>query len=132
MLTFTPNKTAKRRVEVTVPLHHPELQNVLRHHRRDLGSVLTRLDGRPHNEQSFAYFFRAATQAAGLKGFGVHGLRKTACCSLIALGVPDRQIMLIMGWSSPAQIAVYGKKFNREIAALSVGRTIAAAARSVS
>ena len=130
---FTPSKTAHERnpVTVTSPLH-PELERILRHHRREsvaqVGPLLLRPDGRQHDEQSFGRWFRKACDKAGLpEQYGVHGLRKTATCALIARGVSDRDIMAILGWKSPDQIKVYGDRYNRVISAIRAHKTWTAA-----
>jgi len=112
---------------VTSPLH-PALERILRHHRREgvaqVGPILTRADGQKHDEQSFGRWFRKACDRAGLpKQYGVHGLRKTATCLLIARGVSDRDIMAILGWKSPEQIKVYGDRYNRVISAIRAHKT---------
>jgi integrase len=130
---FTLSKTAHERnpVTVTSPLH-PELERILRHHRREsvaqVGPLLLRPDGRQHDEQSFGRWFRKACDKAGLpEQYGVHGLRKTATCALIARGVSDRDIMSILGWKSPDQIKVYGDRYNRVISAIRAHKTWKAA-----
>lgn len=98
-----------------------ELVTLLReHHREQLkerlhagslwqegGWVFTTLVGRPITPNSDYHAWRALLQRAGVRHARLHDARHTAATVLLVLGVPERTVMSIMGWSSTSMAARY-------------------------
>ena len=51
--------------------------------------------------------WQALLKAAGVRDARLHDARRTAATVLLVLGVPERTVMGIMGWSSTAMAARY-------------------------
>lgn len=91
-----------------------ELVAILRRHRdvqaaeralaeslwQEEGWVFTNEVGRLLNPNTDYREWKALVQAAGLRDSRLHDARHTAATALLLLGVPDRIVMGIMGWSS--------------------------------
>ncbi|MCK9894779.1 tyrosine-type recombinase/integrase [Frankia sp. AgB32] len=91
-----------------------ELVAILRRHRdvqaaervlaaslwQEAGWVFTNEIGRPLNPNTDYHQWKALVQAAGVRDARLHDARHTAATALLLLGVPDRIVMGIMGWSS--------------------------------
>ena len=91
-----------------------ELVALLRDHRRQQleerihagslwdegGWVFTTLLGRPIAPNSDYHAWRALLERAGVRHARLHDARHTAATVLLVLGVPERTVMSIMGWSS--------------------------------
>jgi integrase len=91
-----------------------ELVTILRRHRdkqdrereaagrlwHDEGWVFATPVGRPLNPNTDYHEWKDLLRAAGLRDARLHDARHTAATALLLLGVPDRVVMGIMGWSS--------------------------------
>ena len=66
----------------------------------------TRL-GRPINPNTDYVEWRALLKRAGVRHARLHDARHTAATVLLVLGVPERTVMSIMGWSSTSMAARY-------------------------
>ncbi|CUU60461.1 Site-specific recombinase XerD [Parafrankia irregularis] len=91
-----------------------ELVAILRRHRdvqaaeralaaslwHEAGWVFTDETGRPLNPNTDYHRWKALVRAAGVRDARLHDARHTAATALLLLGVPDRIVMGIMGWSS--------------------------------
>jgi integrase len=66
----------------------------------------TRL-GRPINPNSDYREWKAPLVRAGVRHARLHDARHTAATVLLVLGVPERTVMSIMGWSSTSMAARY-------------------------
>lgn len=98
-----------------------ELVALLRDHRRkqleeriragslwdEGGWVFTTLIGRPIAPNSDYHEWRALLERAGVRHARLHDARHTAATVLLVLGVPERTVMSIMGWSSTSMAARY-------------------------
>jgi integrase len=98
-----------------------ELVALLREHRRQQlaeriragslwqegGWVFTTLLGRPIAPNSDYHEWRALLESAGVRRARLHDARHTAATVLLVLGVPERTVMSIMGWSSTSMAARY-------------------------
>lgn len=98
-----------------------ELVTMLKDHRREQlkerlhagslwqegGWVFTTLVGRPIAPNSDYHEWRALLQCAGVRHARLHDARHTAATVLLVLGVPERTVMSIMGWSSTSMAARY-------------------------
>ena len=108
----TKSRAGRRAVGLPKPLvdllrEHREEQNRMREHARQLweGSnrVFTSSTGRPLNPNSDYHRWKALLKAAGVRDGRLHDARHTAA----TVGVPERSVMGIMGWSSTAMAARY-------------------------
>ncbi|MFD7645619.1 tyrosine-type recombinase/integrase [Kitasatospora sp. NPDC059795] len=126
---FCPQKVAVRRETKDtksragrrpVPLPEP-LAVVLRHHKeeqdreralvRDLwvekGYVFTDETGQPLNPSTDYHHWKRLLREAGIRDGRLHDARHTASTVLLLLGVPERIVMAIMGWSSASMAKRY-------------------------
>jgi integrase len=71
------------------------------------GWVFTTLIGRPIAPNSDYHEWRALLESAGVRHARLHDARHTAATVLLVLGVPERTVMSIMGWSSTSMAARY-------------------------
>jgi integrase len=71
------------------------------------GGVFTTLLGRPIAPNSDYHEWRALLERAGVRRARLHDARHTATTVLLVLGVPERTVMSIMGWSSTSMAARY-------------------------
>jgi integrase len=71
------------------------------------GWVFTTLLGRPIAPNSDYHEWRALLESAGVRHARLHDARHTAATVLLVLGVPERTVMSIMGWSSTSMAARY-------------------------
>ncbi len=71
------------------------------------GWVFTTLRGRPIAPNSDYHEWRALLERAGVRHARLHDARHTAATVLLVLGVPERTVMSIMGWSSTSMAARY-------------------------
>lgn len=63
--------------------------------------------GKPINPNTDYHRWKALLQKAGVRDARLHDARHTAATVLLVLGVPERTVMGIMGWSSTAMAARY-------------------------
>jgi integrase len=83
------------------------------------GWVFTTLLGRPIAPNSDYHEWRALLGRAGVRHARLHDARHTAATVLLVLGVPERAVMSIKGWSSTSMAARYQHVTNpirREVA----------------
>ncbi len=69
--------------------------------------VFTDLRGRPLNNNSEYHRWKALIKAAGVRDARLHDARHTAATTLLLLGVSERAVIDIMGWSSAKMTLVY-------------------------
>lgn len=74
---------------------------------RDEGWVFAGPTGGPVNMNSDYHEWKRLLKAAGLRESRLHDARHTAATVLLLLGVPERAVMGIMGWSHSAMAARY-------------------------
>jgi integrase len=98
-----------------------ELVELLRRHRdeqekervtaaqlwRDSGYVFTTPLGEPVNPNTDYHHWKRLLADAGLRDGRLHDARHTAATVLLILGVPERAVMGLMGWSTTAMAARY-------------------------
>jgi integrase len=63
--------------------------------------------GKPLNLNSDYREWKALLQPAGVPDGRLHDARHTAATVLLVLGVPERTVMSVMGWSSTTMAARY-------------------------
>jgi integrase len=90
---------------------HREAQDVEREKAADLwgegGWVFCQPNGRPINPRTDHNHWKALLQEAGVRNARLHDARHTAATMLLLLGVPDRAVMALMGWSNASMTARY-------------------------
>lgn len=90
---------------------HREQQETDKAHARDLWTdgdwVFASATGGPINPNTDYHRWKALLQKAGVRDVRLHDARHTAATVLLVLGVPERTVMGIMGWSSTAMAARY-------------------------
>jgi integrase len=98
-----------------------ELTNLLRaHHAQQLAAretagnrwqdgdwVFTDLRGRPLNNNSDYHRWKKLIETAGVRDARLHDARHTAATTLLLLGVSERAVIDIMGWSTAKMTMVY-------------------------
>jgi integrase len=62
---------------------------------------------RPLNPNTDYHQWKSLLSAAGVREGRLHDARHTAATVLLLLGVPERAVMAIMGWSTTAMAARY-------------------------
>ena len=75
--------------------------------RPDSGYVFTGLRGEPVNPNTDHGHWKRLLTDAGLRDGRLHDARHTAATVLLILGVPERAVMGLMGWSTTAMAARY-------------------------
>lgn len=70
-------------------------------------TVGTRPGGEPLNPNTDHYEWKELLRRAGVRESRLHDARHTAATMLLALGVPDRAAMGVMGWPSTSMAAWY-------------------------
>ena len=63
--------------------------------------------GEALNPNSDYHEWKALLKAAGVRHGRLHDARHTAATVLLVLGVPERTVMSVMGWSSTSMAARY-------------------------
>lgn len=71
------------------------------------GWVFTTPVGRPVNPNTDYHQWKALLREAGLRDARLHDARHTAATVLLILGVPERAVMGLMGWSHSGMAARY-------------------------
>lgn len=71
------------------------------------GWVFADLFGRPLNPSTDYHEWKKLLRAAGVREGRLHDARHTAATVLLVLGVPERAVMGLMGWSNSAMAARY-------------------------
>lgn len=74
---------------------------------QETGYVFTTALGRPVNPSTDYHAWKRLLVAAGVQERRLHDARHTAATVLLLLGVPERTVMSVMGWSSTAMAARY-------------------------
>ncbi|MDT7552141.1 MAG: polymerase subunit gamma/tau, partial [Pseudonocardiales bacterium] len=74
---------------------------------RDSGYVFTTPLGEPVNPSTDYHQWKRLLADAGLRDGRLHDARHTAATALLILGVPERAVMSLMGWSTTAMAARY-------------------------
>jgi integrase len=83
------------------------------------GWMFTQPNGKPIDPRRDQYEWKALLAEAGVREARLHDARHTAATVLLLLGVPDRAVMDVMGWSSAAMLKRYQHvtaKLRRDIA----------------
>ena len=117
-LHFTQQKNRKRKpVDLWVPIL-PELRAILDVSGTGTGTFIQTEFGRPFSDGGFGNRFRKWCNEAGLVGFSVHGLRKTASAVLAENGCTEQEIMAITGHSTSKEVIRYTRSAQQGLRAL--------------
>jgi integrase len=73
--------------------------------------------GKPYTAAGFKAWFRKQCDAAGVRVFSAHGLRKAACRRLAEAGCTEKQIAAISGHKSLAEVARYTRAADQAVLA---------------
>ncbi|MFD5563832.1 tyrosine-type recombinase/integrase [Kitasatospora griseola] len=112
----TKSRAGRRPVPLPEPLavvlrHHQEEQDRERALARDLwtekGYVFTDETGQPLNPSTDYHHWKRLLRESGIRDGRLHDARHTASTVLLLLGVPERIVMAIMGWSSASMAKRY-------------------------
>jgi integrase len=74
---------------------------------QETGYVFTTPTGQPVNPSTDSHAWKRLLAKAGVDERRLHDARHTAATVLLLLGVPERTVMSVMGWSSTAMAARY-------------------------
>ncbi|WP_279389650.1 tyrosine-type recombinase/integrase [Pseudonocardia endophytica] len=74
---------------------------------RDSGYVFTTETGEPVNPNTDYHYWKRLLADAKVRDGRLHDARHTAATVLLILGVPERAVMGLMGWSTTAMAAQY-------------------------
>ncbi|MFL6046348.1 MAG: tyrosine-type recombinase/integrase [Propionibacteriaceae bacterium] len=113
-----PTKSNAGKRKIGLP---PQLVQLLQDHRHEqdqerakagqlwveTGRVFTDRFGRPVKPNSDYHAWKALLKRAGVRETRLHDARHTAATVLLALEVPERTVMGVMGWSSTSMAARY-------------------------
>ncbi|MDH6703423.1 integrase [Kitasatospora sp. MAA19] len=96
---------------VVILRQHKEEQDreraLARHLWTDKGYVFTSETGEPLNPSTDYHHWKRLLREAGIRDGRLHDARHTASTVLLLLGVPERIVMAIMGWSSTSMAQRY-------------------------
>jgi integrase len=121
-LHFTQQKNRKRNpVDLWVPIL-PELRAILDLSPTGPDTFIQTEFGRPFSEGGFGNRFRKWCNEAGLVGFSVHGLRKTASAVLAENGCTEQEIMAITGHSTSKEVIRYTRSAQQHLRAINAMR----------
>jgi integrase len=83
------------------------------------GWMFTQPTGKPIDPRRDQYEWKALLAEAGVREARLHDARHTAATTLLLLGVPERAVMDVMGWSNAAMVKRYAHvtaRLRRDIA----------------
>jgi integrase len=83
------------------------------------GWMFTQPTGKPLDPRRDQYAWKALLEEAGVREARLHDARHTAATTLLLLGVPERAVMDVMGWSNAAMVWRYAHvtaRLRRDIA----------------
>ena len=106
----------KTKAKLLIPLH-PDLLEAIAATPSETLLFLTSPAGERFSAEGFTHWFRRQCDAAGVRGFSAHGLRKAACRRLAEAGCTEKQIAAISGHKSLAEIARYTRAADQAILA---------------
>ena len=108
----TIKQTEKNGVEVAIPIREELAHTLSVGPTGDLAWICgTR--GEPLRKESFGNLFRAACNAAGLKGKSAHGVRKIAATRAAEAGLTVAELEALFGWNGGNMASHYTRTANR-------------------
>lgn len=109
-------KQIKTGTELWIPIH-PKLQQALDACPSGHLSFLVTQFGKPFTANGFGNWFRRQCDAAGIRGYSSHGLRKAASRRMAELGLSNTLIKSITGHKSDAEVTRYTRSARQELMA---------------
>jgi integrase len=107
----------------TLIIEHRKRQDQEREHAgtewREGGWMFAQPTGKPIDPRRDQYEWKALLEEAGVREARLHDARHTAATTLLLLGVPERAVMDVMGWSNSAMVKRYAHvtaRLRRDIA----------------
>ena len=107
----------------TLIMEHRKQQDRDREHAgtewQEGGWMFTQPNGKPIDPRRDQYEWKALLAEAGVREARLHDARHTAATTLLLLGVPERAVMDVMGWSNAAMVEWYAHvtaRLRRDIA----------------
>ena len=104
-------------------IDHRKLQDQEREHAgtewHEGGWMFAQPTGKPLDPRRDQYEWKALLKEAGVREARLHDARHTAATTLLLLGVPERAVMDVMGWSNSAMVKRYSHvtaRLRRDIA----------------
>jgi integrase len=104
-------------------IEHREIQGREREHAgtewHEGGWIFAQPNGKPMDPRRDQYEWKALLQEAEVREARLHDARHTAATTLLLLGVPERAVMDVMGWSNSAMVKRYAHvtaRLRRDIA----------------
>jgi integrase len=104
-------------------LEHRKRQDQEREHAgtewQEGGWMFAQRNGKPIDRRRDQYQWKALLKEAGVREARLHDARHTAATTLLLLGVPERAVMDVMGWSNSAMVRRYSHvtaRLRRDIA----------------
>lgn len=116
-------KTEKTGTEVYIAIR-PELAETLaRGPTGDLAFIVGE-NGKPLTKETFGNMFRAACNAAGIKGKSAHGVRKIGAARAAEAGLTVAELEALFGWTGGTMASHYTKTADRKRMAASAAEKI--------
>lgn len=103
----------KTDTKLSIPMH-PNLTAAIAACPSGHLSFLVNSYGAPFQRDYFGNWFRKQCDAAGLKGYSAHGLRKAASRRMAELGMSNQMIKSITGHTSDSEVSRYTKSAEQE------------------
>ena len=104
-------------------IEHRKLQDREREHAgaewRDGGWMFAQPTRKPLDPRRDQYEWKTVLEEAGVREARLHDARHTAATTLLLLGVPERAVMDVMGWSNAVMVSRYAHvtaRLRRDIA----------------
>jgi len=121
----TIKQTEKNGVEVTIPIREDLARTLSSGPTGDLAWICGSR-GEPLTKETFGNFFRAACNAAGLKGKSAHGVRKIAATLAAEAGLTVSELEALFGWTGGTMASHYTRTANRKALAIQAARKLTA------
>lgn len=122
---FATIKTEKSRymIEANIPIFPPLERTLEIGPTGDLAFIVGET-GRPLKKETFGNMFRAACNAAGLKGKSAHGVRKIGAQRAAEAGATVAELESLFGWTGGAMASLYTRNADRKRLARSAAEKI--------
>jgi integrase len=107
----------KTGAKLLIPMHHDLAETIAAMPTVGVKTFLVTPSGKPYTATGFKAWFRQQCDAAGVRHFSAHGLRKAACRRLAEAGCTEKQIAAISGHRSLAEVARYTRAADQAVLA---------------
>lgn len=106
-------KTEKTNTQVDITILPPLVETLAVGPTGDLAFIVGET-GKPLTKESFGNMFRAACNAAGIKGKSAHGVRKIGATRCAEMGLTVSELEAWFGWTGGAMASHYTKTADRK------------------